>query len=81
MKLKNIKLVFVASPQRHAALRRKSKDWLARNRNNVCGATYISADCCFSELTNYKNRTPRVGLVQSGPHHHLIENLLVLAMM
>jgi hypothetical protein len=21
---------------------------------------------------------PRVGLVQSGPHHHIIENLLVL---
>jgi hypothetical protein len=22
----------------------------------------------------FKNPTPRVGLVQSGPHHHLIEN-------
>ena len=30
---KTIKFVFVASP--HAALRRKSKDWLARNRDNV----------------------------------------------
>jgi hypothetical protein len=28
-----IKLVFVASP--HAALRRKSKDWLAWNQDNV----------------------------------------------
>ena len=27
-----------------------------------------------------KNPTKRVGLVQSGPHHHLIENYLVLAM-
>jgi hypothetical protein len=27
---------------KHAALRRKSKDWLARNQNNV------SADCCFT---------------------------------
>ena len=29
---------------KHAALRRTSKDWLARNQDNV------SADCCFSEL-------------------------------
>ena len=33
VKPKIIKLVFVAS--KHAALRRKSKDWLALNRNNV----------------------------------------------
>jgi hypothetical protein len=36
---------------KHAALRRKSKDWLARNQSNVSsGATCLSADCCFSEL-------------------------------
>jgi hypothetical protein len=29
---------------KHAALRRKSKDGLVRNQNNV-----PSADCCFSE--------------------------------
>ena len=35
----------------HAALRRKSKDWLAWNRDNVpSGATCLPADCCFSEL-------------------------------
>ena len=27
-----------------------------------------------------KNPTKRVGLVQSGPHHHLNENYFVLAM-
>jgi len=34
---------------KHAALRRKSKDWLARP---MCpsGATCLSADCCFSKL-------------------------------
>ena len=32
VKPKTIKLVVVAS---HAALRRKRKDWLARNQNNV----------------------------------------------
>jgi hypothetical protein len=36
-------------------------------------ATCIPTDCCFMEL-RYANPTQRVGLVQSGPHHHLIEN-------
>jgi hypothetical protein len=36
---------------KHAALRRKSKFWLARNRNNVwSGVTCLPVDCCFSEL-------------------------------
>jgi hypothetical protein len=35
----------------HAALKRKSKDWLARNRI-MCssGVTCLPGDCCFSEL-------------------------------
>jgi hypothetical protein len=35
-----------------AALRRKSKDMLARNQNNVSewSDTCLLADCCFSEL-------------------------------
>ena len=56
---------------KHAALRRKSKDWLARNQDNV---TVVSVS------QHYNNPTKCVGLVQSGPHHHLIENKLVLAM-
>ena len=44
--------------------------------------------CCFSDKhatlrrksNQNKNPTQRVGLVQGGPHHHLIENYLVLAM-
>jgi hypothetical protein len=37
---------------KHAALRRKSKDWLARNQDkmSLSGATCLSMDCCFSEL-------------------------------
>ena len=49
----------------HAALRRKSKDWLAWNQNNVSVWSDMS--------TYYKNPTQCVGLV-SGPHHHLIDN-------
>ena len=41
---------------KHAALRRKSKDWLARNQDNVSGgATCLSANCCCSELALYKS--------------------------
>ena len=53
---------------KHAALRRKSKDWCARYQDNV--SEWAS--------TIEKNPTKRVGLIQSGPH--LIENVLVLVM-
>ena len=36
---------------KHAALRRKSKDWLARNLDNMSAwTTYLSSVCCFSEF-------------------------------
>ena len=36
---------------KHAALRRKSKDWLARNQDIVAvWASCLYADCCLSEL-------------------------------
>ena len=57
---------------KHVALRRKSKDWLARNQGNVSEWGDM--------LTRGLNPTKRIGLVQSGPHHHLIENEFVLAM-
>jgi hypothetical protein len=33
---------------KHAALRSKSKDWLAQNQNNV--SEWSDRHCCFSEL-------------------------------
>ena len=57
-----------------AAVRRKSKDWLAQNQDNVYdwGDMYIHG-LLFRELTLY-NQTECVRLVESGLHHHLIEN-------
>ena len=51
VKLKAIKLVFVASPLSTQHLSRKSKDWWLGMRI-VClsGATSLSADCWFNEL-------------------------------
>jgi hypothetical protein len=61
---------------KHTAFRRKSKDWLARNQDNVSdwGDMYIRW-LLFQWANTIKNRTKRADLVQSGPHHHhLIEN-------
>ena len=52
---------------KHAALRRKSKDWLARNQNNVSEWSHMSTCGLLLQLE-------RVDLEQSGPYHHLIEN-------
>jgi hypothetical protein len=40
---KDYKIVICYFSAKHAALRKKSKDWLARNQDNV-------SECCFSEL-------------------------------
>ena len=48
---KDYKIGICCFSTKHAALRRKSKDWLGGIRI-MCssGATCVSADCCFSEL-------------------------------
>ena len=36
---------------KHASLKRKSKDWMARNQDNVSEWSDMSIrDCCFSEI-------------------------------
>ena len=57
------------------ALRRKSKDWFTRNQDNVSRVgRHAYPRTVVSVSYHYKNPTKRVGLVQSGPRHHLIEN-------
>ena len=73
VKPKTITLVFDASPL-SMQYWRKGKDWFARNQDNVSELGYMSIRGLLFRGTK------RVGLVQSGPHHHLIENQLVLAM-
>ena len=55
---------------KHAALRRKDRYWLALNQDTV----FKGGDMSIRGLLHNINPTKRVGLVQSGPHHHLIEN-------
>ena len=61
---KDYKIGICCFSAKHAALRRKSKNWLTRNQNNV----FEWDDMSVSQ--HYENPTKRVGLVQSGPHHH-----------
>ena len=49
---KDYKIGICCFSAKHLAFRRKSKDRLARNQENVSdGATCLSADCYFSELS------------------------------
>ena len=67
--IKDFKIGICCFSAKQAALRRKNKDWLARNQNNVSEWTVVSVS------QHYKNPTQRVGLELRGPHHHhFIEN-------
>ena len=59
---------------KHVTFRSKSKDWLDRTQNNVSDCSDISI-CwlLFQWAITLKILLNRVGLVQSWPHHHLIE--------
>ena len=58
---------------KHAVLRRKRKDWLTRNQDYVSEwGQHVYPRTVVSVSQHYKNPTKRVGLVQSGHHHHLI---------
>ena len=57
---------------KHAALRSKRKDWLARNQNNVSEWSDMSTRGLLFQWTS-TIKIQRVGLVQSGHHHHFIE--------
>jgi hypothetical protein len=69
-KTKNYTIGICCFSAKHTAIRRKSKNWLARNQVNVSKWGYMS----IRGVLFHKNPTKRVGLVQSGLHHHLIEN-------
>jgi uncharacterized protein YaaR (DUF327 family) len=47
---KDYKIGICCFSAKHAALRRMSKDWLARIQDNVSEwGTRLSKDCCFSD--------------------------------
>ena len=70
---KDYQLVFVAYDAKHADLRRKSKDLLARNQDNVSEWSNMYIRGLLFPLANTMKKTNRVGLEKSG-HHHLIAN-------
>ena len=71
---KDYKIDICCFSAKHAPLRRKSKDWLARNQNNVSEWSNMSTrGQLFQRASTIKNPSKRVGPVQSGPYHHLIK--------
>ena len=76
---KDYKIGICCFSVKHAALRRRSKGWLAKNQDNVSEWGDMSICGLLFQWAITKNQTKHVGLVQSGPCH-LIENELVLAM-
>ena len=76
VKPKTMKFVFVGSPlSTHHEGERAKNGWLGISIVRTSEATCLPMNCCYSELALCKNPTKRVGLEQSGPHHHhLIEN-------
>jgi hypothetical protein len=63
---------------KHAALRRKNKDCLAQNQDNVSEwANKSIRGLLFQGASTIKTQH---STVQSGPCNHLIENVLVLSM-
>ena len=71
---KDYQLVFVAYNAKHAELRKKSKDWLARNQDNLSEWSDMYIRGLLFPLANTMKKTKRVGLEKSGHHHHLIAN-------
>ena len=66
---KNYQIGICGFSAKHAALRRKNRDGLTRNQDNVSEWGNMSI-CRLRTVVS----TKRVGLVQSGPYHHFIEN-------
>ena len=71
---KDYKIGIWSFSAKHAALRIKSKDWLARNQNNVSEWSDMSTRGPLFQWASTVKIQLSVGLEQSGPHHHLIEN-------
>ena len=67
--IKYYEIGMCCSSAKQAALRRKIKD---QNQDNVGRHFYLQT--VVSVSLHYNNPTKSVGLVQSGSHHHLVEN-------
>ena len=71
---KDYKIGICCFSAKHTLLRRKSKDWLSQNQNNVSKWSDMSTRGLLASTIKIQLSVLRVGLVQSGHHHHLIEN-------
>ena len=72
---KDLQIGICCFSAKHAALRRMSKDWLARNHINASEWCEMSTRGLLCQGTSaMKIQRSVFSLGQSGHHHHLIEN-------
>ena len=74
---KEYKIGICCFSTKHAASRKRSKDWLVWNQDVFEWATCLPED--YSVSLKYQILNKPVGLVQNGNHYHLIECNLFLA--
>ena len=70
---KDFKIGICCFCAKHATIRSRNTNLLARNRHNVSLWSDISIRWLVSRSKHCNNSTRRVVLVQSGHHHHIIE--------
>jgi hypothetical protein len=64
---------------KQAALRRKSKDWLVRNQDNLSErATSLSTDCCFSEQALQKSISACWFNTKRTSSFHLKQDMIII---
>ena len=71
---KDYKISICCIYAKYTALREKSEGWLAQNQDTVSEWGDMSIRGPLIQWASPKSPIKDVGLVQSGPHHHLIEN-------
>ena len=83
VKPKDYKMCICCFSAKHAALRSKSKDWLAQNPNNVSECSDRSTNRLVSVSKRYKNRTKLLDIFISFkcnlflPWYTVAEKLLI----
>ena len=70
--IKDYKIGISCFSGKHAALRRKNKDWFSRKQDKL----HVYPQTVVSVSYNFKNSIKCVGLVHSTHHYHSIESNL-----
>ena len=72
---KDYEIGICCSSAKHAALKSKGKELLARTQDNMSECSDMAINgLLFQCASTINHTTKRIGLVQSGPHHHYMDS-------